>query len=135
MVDTENVEVRPSTMFIGLLEDNAGVSEFLATFLTLVGHTFELHCTAESLLESPQRYDVIVVDLRLDGDLTGVEVIERMREKQPDLPVIVASAYNERDIQAAIQGLPDVRYICKPFRPSALGTLLKEATKGRITQV
>lgn len=121
-------------MFIGLLEDNAGLCEFLTALLKLAGHTFEIHHDAESLLRSVQRYDVIMVDLQLDGHMTGIEVIERMRKKQPDLPVIVTSAYSERDIQAAIQGLPDVRYICKPFRPSALEALVKEVTKGHITQ-
>ena len=121
-------------MFIGVLEDNAGLCEFFTTFLELAGHTFEVHHTAESFLQTTQRYDVILVDLRLDGDMTGAEVIERMRERQPNLPVIVVSAYSERDIQAAIQGLPDVYYICKPFRPSALEAMIREARKFQFPQ-
>ncbi len=114
-------------MFVGLLEDNASLCEFFHTFLELAGYTFEVHHAAESFLQAAQRYDVILVDLLLDGDMTGVEVIERVRAKRPDMPVIVVSAYSERDIQEAIQGLPNVYYICKPFRPSALEALISEA--------
>jgi DNA-binding response OmpR family regulator len=121
-------------MFIGLLEDNAGLCEFFNIFLELAGFTFEIHHTAESFLQAAQRYDLILVDLLLDGDMTGVEVIERVREKQPDLPVIVVSAYSERDIQEAIQGLAHVHYICKPFRTSALEALIREAAQGSIAQ-
>lgn len=121
-------------MLIGLLEDNASLCEFFHTFLELAGFSFEIHHTAESFLPTAQRYDIILVDLLLSGDLTGAEVIERVREQQPKLPVIVVSACSERHIQEAIRGLPDVYYICKPFRPSVLEALIKEATQGRIAK-
>lgn len=62
-----------------------------------------------------QAFDLLITDLRMPA-LGGLEVIREVREKYPDLPVIVITAYgsSESAEEAIRAGAYD--YITKPFR-------------------
>jgi PAS domain S-box-containing protein len=56
---------------------------------------------------------LVVLDLTMPG-LGGMEVLSRLRERRPDLPVIIASGYAESSAPG-IAADPRVRYLQKPF--------------------
>ena len=57
-----------------------------------------------------------VVDLRLADGLDGRQVVRHLRERHPDLPVVVVTGYHPEAPQADLRGLggPTLR-LCKPF--------------------
>ena len=57
-----------------------------------------------------------VVDLRLRDGLDGRDVIRRLRERHPALPVVVVTGFHPEAPQADLRGLggPTLR-LCKPF--------------------
>lgn len=57
-----------------------------------------------------------VVDLRLADDLDGRQVVRHLRERHPDLPVVVVTGYHPEAPQADLRGLggPTLR-LGKPF--------------------
>ena len=57
-----------------------------------------------------------VVDLRLADGLDGREVVRRLRERRPALPVVVVTGFHPEAPQADLRGLggPTLR-LCKPF--------------------
>ena len=59
---------------------------------------------------------VAVVDLRLAGGLDGRQVVHRLRERQPSMPVVVITGFYPQAPEADLRGLggPMVR-LCKPF--------------------
>lgn len=59
--------------------------------------------------------DVAVLDMRLP-DTDGVELLRRIRLRQPDLPVIITTAYVSIEPQLKFLDLPHSGYIVKPFR-------------------
>ena len=59
--------------------------------------------------------DVAVLDMRLP-DTDGVELLRRIRVRQPDLPVIITTAYVSIEPQLKFLDLPHSGYIVKPFR-------------------
>jgi two-component system nitrogen regulation response regulator GlnG len=61
-----------------------------------------------------QRPDVVIVDVRL-GDMSGLDVFDRVRELDPRLPVIVITAYaaTETAIEAMKRGA--FEYLLKPL--------------------
>lgn len=61
-----------------------------------------------------ERYDAAFVDIHL-GDITGTILAGVLREKQPDLKIIFATAYDDYAVQAFELGAVD--YIMKPFDP------------------
>lgn len=76
---------------------------------------------AEALLKLEQLPpDVAVLDMRLP-DTDGVELLRRIRETHPGLPVIVTTAYMSIEPQLKVLDLPHSAYILKPFRLDELG--------------
>jgi DNA-binding response OmpR family regulator len=64
--------------------------------------------------------DVAVLDMRLP-DTDGVELLRRIRLTQPELPVIITTAYMSIEPQLKVLDLPHSGYIVKPFRLDELG--------------
>ena len=76
---------------------------------------------AEALMKlGEQPPDVAVLDMRLP-DTDGVELLRRIRETHPRLPVIITTAYMSIEPQLKVLDLPHSAYILKPFRLDELG--------------
>jgi len=73
-----------------------------------------------------QAVDAVVMDLKL-GDMDGLQVLKRLRELEPQLPVVMLSAYATFDhvIQAVQSGA--FWFLAKPLENDALGVLLERA--------
>ncbi|MGH7742376.1 MAG: sigma-54-dependent transcriptional regulator, partial [Candidatus Eiseniibacteriota bacterium] len=73
-----------------------------------------------------QAVDAVVMDLKL-GDMDGLQVLRRLRELEPQLPVVMLSAYATFDhvIQAVQNGA--FWFLAKPLENDALGALLQRA--------
>jgi len=71
--------------------------------------------------------DVVMTDQRMP-EMTGVELLERVREKHPDATRLLFTGY--ADLKAVIDAINkgDVyRYITKPWDPDELMTIIREA--------
>jgi DNA-binding response OmpR family regulator len=73
-----------------------------------------------------QQPGVAVLDMRLP-DMNGVELLRRIRESHPDLPVIITTAYLSIEPQLKVLDLPHSGYIVKPFRIEELGARIDAA--------
>ena len=63
--------------------------------------------------------DLVLLDIHLP-DMSGIEVLRRLREQQPDVDVLVISAAQEVDtVRTALRG-GVVHYLLKPFDQNAL---------------
>jgi PAS domain S-box-containing protein len=63
--------------------------------------------------------DLVVLDLVMP-DMDGVEVLERMREIVPDIPVVVASGYSEDEISVRFSGHGLHGRLQKPYTMQSL---------------
>jgi PAS domain S-box-containing protein len=70
-----------------------------------------------------QKIDIVVLDLTLPG-ISGRELLGELRRIQPDLKVIVTSAYSRDWVQDTVDGQPWF-YIRKPYRFSQLTGLIR----------
>jgi DNA-binding NtrC family response regulator len=70
--------------------------------------------------------DVVLTDLSMPGK-GGMEILDHCRERRPDLPVILMTAYGsvEKAVEAMRRGAFD--FITKPFDSAALVELLRKA--------
>lgn len=112
-------------MRIGLLEDNTELCAMFKEMLGNNGHAVSIYhngvdLLAELHLEEPTShlspFDVLLVDLILSGDVDGVQVIQQVRMKYPDLPIIVISADVSSHLEAVTRTYPGVKALRKPFK-------------------
>ena len=110
-------------MKILLVEDNERVSRFVTKGLTEAGHTVDHADNGRDglFLGASERYDVIVMDRMLPGDVDGLAIIEALRKSGNQTPILILSALSEVDerIKGLRSGGDD--YLTKPF---AFGELL-----------
>src|SRR5277367_3356902 len=77
-----------------IIDDEAGIRESLETLLSLEGYLIDTAPDGEAGLDAigQRSYDLVLLDLALPG-LNGIEVLAQIRERNPELPVIMITAY------------------------------------------
>ncbi|HLH62768.1 MAG TPA: response regulator [Ktedonobacteraceae bacterium] len=118
-------------MNIALLEDNPAILDYMSTALRMAGHNVYTHVEIPSLLAalfdqekvcSLPPYDLVIVDLLLPGDMSGVEAIDRIRQSIPPetLPIVIVSACSQDELAQVKARFPDIPAVRKPFKMSKL---------------
>lgn len=64
-------------------------------------------------------YDLILLDLMMD-EMDGIELLTALREKKPELPVIIITGYPTKKSRQEASDLGVLDYIIKPFMPEEL---------------
>ena len=120
-------------MRIGILEDQARIGEMLSYACELAGHTASVYSSVTPFLAdvlatypSACTFDVLVVDFLLSEARSGAEVIHYVRNFYHDLPVVLISGKSQEEIEAAIQELPSVKVLQKPFKLQSLFDLINQ---------
>lgn len=84
---------------------------------------------ALQLLEDSPRFDVILTDIRLEGE-DGLSLIDKIRNVRDDIPVIIMTGYPS--VETAVEALRKrvYDYIIKPFNINRLyNTIIAAATE------
>ena len=118
-------------MTVLLVEDEDRIASFVTKGLGARG--FEVHRVAtgaEAHAAVSDEVGVVVLDLGLP-DVDGLEVLRRLREQRPRLPVVILSARG--DIEDRVRGL-DLGaddYVAKPFAIDELAARLRARLRPR----
>lgn len=115
-----------------IIEDDASLNAILAMHFAEQGYTVT---SASSVAEALARMkdavpDVAVVDHKLP-DGTGLELLNRMQEQEPDLAIIMITGLHDLDlaVRAIQQGAFD--FIHKPIQIQELGHVIQRALEHR----
>ena len=103
------------------VDDEPEVAEFLRDALTHFGFKVETALTRnDALVLAPlYRPDVILLDL-LMPDMPGHVALERFRELDPTVPVIIISGTQDEEVARATSAMGAFDYVMKPFNVRAL---------------
>jgi DNA-binding response OmpR family regulator len=99
-----------------LIEDEPGFVDFVIRGLTLAGYHVETALDGETGLELAlgDDVDLVVLDLMLPR-MSGGEVLQRLADRRPGLPVIVVTARAELEDRVGGLKAGAVDYLVKPF--------------------
>lgn len=99
-VNTSSSSTRNDTTGARILviDDEAGIRESLEVLLNLEGFSVEMAVDGEQGLHKIDsgNYDLLLLDLSLPGQ-SGMELLPQIKERQPELPVIMITAYGTVD--------------------------------------
>lgn len=109
-----------STKSVLLVEDNegvaAGIQAVLETFGCLVKHRLTADA-AYATLESGEKFDVILSDVQMPGELNGIDLATRVRAKWPAQQFGLMTGYTDEMARAQAMRL---NVFAKPFDIDAL---------------
>ena len=111
-----------------MVDDSEDAASMLKALLDMMGHRVErVHDgrSALAMLES-FRPEVVLLDIGLPG-INGLEVLTEIKKREPDILVIMITAYEDIDtvISAMKSGAYD--YIIKPIQLDSLKLCIKNA--------
>lgn len=112
-------------MRIIVADDEPDMREYLQTMLTYLGHeVLAVATNGEELIECCRREtpDLVISDLKMPG-IDGLDAIQQIW-KFADVAVLMISAYSCPENIDQENGLPEVRYLNKPFNRQELRTAL-----------
>jgi two-component system nitrogen regulation response regulator GlnG len=120
---------------IYIIDDDSSIRWVLDKALTNAGLQVAEFDSADSALEaiSTQEPAVIVTDIRMPG-MDGLELLERINSKYPDLPVIIMTAHSDLDSAVSAYKGGAFEYLPKPFDVDDAVALVNRALEARAQQ-
>ncbi|WP_157271766.1 response regulator [Azohydromonas aeria] len=115
-----------SSARILLVEDEVLVALDLQSHLEELGHQVVGHALsgAQALaLAARQRPDLVLMDIRLQGPMDGVDTALRLRGPEP-LPVVFLTSQLDRETVARVAQAAPYGFVRKPFDPLVLRTVV-----------
>jgi NtrC-family two-component system response regulator AlgB len=112
-------------MDILLIDDEAGLRKTMRLALESMGHVVEEAVSADQVLgQLRQRsFDLAFLDLRLRKE-SGLDLLPMLRRENPDLAVVVMTAYASIATAVEAMRLGAVDYLPKPFTPDQIRMVL-----------
>jgi PAS domain S-box-containing protein len=126
--NSNNMKFSPVTATVLVVEDDPGVRKIVVELLA------ELGCaiieagdgmTALSQIDDHRDIDMIFTDIVLPGGLSGIEIVDQARLKNPNLKTILTSGYPEGEI-VGWTGAEHPWFIRKPYRKTELADMLNQ---------
>jgi DNA-binding NtrC family response regulator len=113
---------------IMLIDNEEGLCRMMEAVLRDNGFAVKAYTRSFSAVEefTAGQWDLVVTDIKMPG-MDGIEVLQKIKEKDPTVPVIMITAYAtvEMSIQALRKGAYDM--LTKPFEPEELLYRVKNA--------
>jgi signal transduction histidine kinase len=75
--------------------------------------------------------DAALIDYQLEDDLTGLDVISRLRSLRPGLPALLVTAESSVQVRTRASAL-GIELVAKPARPPAIETFLRTASVAQV---
>ena len=124
-IEGSDVSVKKRVM---LVDNEEGLCRMMEAVLSDNGYAVTAFTRSFEAAESFQagQWDLLVTDIKMPG-LDGLELLQRVKQKDPAIPVIMVTAYAtvEMSIQALRKGAYDM--LTKPFEPEELLYRVKNA--------
>ncbi len=115
-----------------VLDDEKIVLDSVTRILNDENYLVETCRKGEQAVETLKEggFDILITDLKMPG-MDGLQAMEAMLEIDPDLSVIMFTAYSTVDSAVKAMKLGAVDYIRKPFTPDQLTELVEKVMNGR----
>jgi len=108
-----------------IVDDSGFARRTLRQMLESAGHSVQEAANGNDALERYflKRPDLVLLDIVMEG-MSGLEVLPRIKEMDPDARVVVASADVQTSTRAEAQAAGAIGFINKPFvREQVLATV------------
>ncbi|MBI3605281.1 MAG: PAS domain S-box protein [Nitrospirae bacterium] len=129
--NSEGNELKRGTGRVMVMDDEESILDVVRTMLEHLG--YEPDCAKGGTMalkkykearDSGRPYDVLITDLTVPGDMGGIELLQRLKEIDPRIKVIVSSGYSNESIIANFKSHGFSGAIMKPYSINDLSETL-----------
>ncbi|HEY0836370.1 MAG TPA: ATP-binding protein [Azospirillum sp.] len=109
-----------------LVEDSPEIGRTTTTLLEGMDYSVTLADNAHKALDvlsNGRRFDLVFSDIVMPGTMNGLDLGRAVRQRFPDLPVLLTTGYSNAASTAAAEGF---RLLQKPYRPEMLSEALRD---------
>ncbi|MFC5086209.1 response regulator [Microvirga arabica] len=117
-----------------VVEDEALVADYVADVIEEAGHEVAgFAATGEKALEYllHERVDLAVLDIKLKGSLSGIDVAQAARERA--IPHVFISGSGDPSTRQAAEATGPLAFLQKPFNQAKLVSVLETVTECKAT--
>ena len=110
-----------------IVDDNPNMSSLLSEMLEVFDYQSVRANDGMEAIEKVNQDDIslVITDMRMPK-MSGLDLLQKIKEKRPDLPVVVISGYAlDEDGNNLLSSLAD-GFLNKPFKMSDIEALLKQ---------
>ncbi len=113
-----------------VVDDELSMRVFLGIFLRKAGHRVSTAPDGAGALDLVARDlpDLVIQDLKMPG-MTGVELLRRLKDRLPAIPVVVMTAFATWDNTVEAMRLGAYDYVKKPFNNDDIREVIDRAIK------
>mgnify|MGYP001766010737 FL=1 len=109
-----------------VIDDDAVACEFLQEALARDGYEVQTMTSAKEALKLElSQFALLMSDIRMP-EMDGLQFLDQVHKKWPDLPVILMTAYGSLDTTMEALSLGAWDYISKPFSPNDCRKIVKK---------
>ena len=106
---------------IAFVEDEEDLNSLIKTYLEHEGYEVTSYLNGtDAIKDIDKNPDLWILDIMLPGDISGYDIIKKIREKNDVVPVIFTSARDEQLDKIIGLELGSDDYITKPYSPKEL---------------
>jgi DNA-binding NtrC family response regulator len=122
----------PGTLRILIVDDETIVRDSLGAWFRQDGHKVNIAESGKEALRlvSSSRFDIAFLDIKMPG-MDGLELQSRLAQADPELTIVLMTAYASVETAVAAMKNGAYDYIVKPFDPDDLSLLVKRAAEHR----
>lgn len=116
-----------------VVDDEETIREVVCSMLTVANYKCRQAASgieALALLESGEEFELMLSDLMM-ADLDGLGLLERTKEKFPDMPVVMVTAVHDISVALAAIRNGAYDYLLKPFEREQLLATVRRALENR----
>jgi putative nucleotidyltransferase with HDIG domain len=120
-----------------VVDDEEPIREIVASMLGTAGYACKQAASgleALAILTSGEEFDLMLSDLMM-ADLDGIGLLERTKEKYPDMPVVMVTAVHDISVALAAIRNGAYDYLLKPFEREQLLNTVSRALENRRLKV
>jgi two-component system, LuxR family, response regulator FixJ len=115
-----------SNAVVHVVDDDEAVRQSLAFLLRTAQLEVKTYDSAATFLGNPPATGCVITDVRMP-DITGIDLLRRLRELQSALPVIVITGHGDVPLAVEAMKLGAVDFFEKPFDDDALLAAVRAA--------
>jgi signal transduction histidine kinase/CheY-like chemotaxis protein len=124
------IKLPRTQLLILLVDDEDIVRRSAGRVVRQSGHRVIFARSGEEALriydETQPRPDLVLMDLNMPG-MTGDQAFRKLKEVDPEAPVVFVSGYWDRDLERELRGLGALGFVQKPYEAATLRDAIVQA--------